>query len=87
MDLLLEVFQNSDFETIARNAKITPSSAKDHLSFLASQGFVSTQIMDDKTIRYELSAKGYEALMAFLRLTNRKGPIFERNVNAKMQTT
>ena len=68
--------------TIANKVKLTMSAAKDHLAFLASQGFVATQILDDKTIKYELSAKGYEALMAFLSLTRHKEPVLEKPIKA-----
>ena len=61
--------------------KLTSSAAKDHLAFLASQGFIATKIMDDQTIKYGLSAKGFEALMVFLRLTRYEEPILEKQVN------
>ena len=80
LDLLLAVSQNTELATIANNVRLSSSAAKDHLAFLASQGFVATKIMDDQTIKYELSAKGFEALMAFLRLTRREEPVLEEKL-------
>jgi predicted transcriptional regulator len=82
LDLLLAVSQNTELETIAKNVKLSVSAAKDHLTFLASQGFVANQIMDDQTIKYELTAKGFEALMAFLKLTRHEKPVLEEKLNA-----
>jgi predicted transcriptional regulator len=82
LDLLLAVSQNTDLATIANKVKLSSSAAKDHLAFLASQGFVANQIMDDQSIKYELTAKGFEALVAFLKLSRREEPVLEEKVKA-----
>ncbi len=82
LDLLLSVSQHAELTAIANNVKLTSSAAKDHLAFLASQGFVTTKILDDQTIKYGLSTKGFEALMVFLRLAKSEEPILEEPVNA-----
>jgi len=82
LDLLLSVSQHAELAAIADNVKLTSSVAEDHLSFLASQGFVETTTMDDKIIKYELSGKGFEALMAFLRLTRSEEPVLEEQIKA-----
>ena len=80
LDLLLAVSQHIDLFTIADKVRLTIAEAKDHLTFLASQGFVETQFTDNHTIIYELSAKGSETLMAFLRLSGRTGPVLEKRL-------
>jgi predicted ArsR family transcriptional regulator len=82
LDLLLAVSQTPDLATIADKVKLSPSAVKDHLAFLTSQGFVANQIMDDRTIKYEPTAKGFEVLMAFHKLTKHKDPILEEKLSA-----
>jgi predicted transcriptional regulator len=81
LDLLLAVSQTPDLATITDKVKLSSSAAKNHLAFLASQGFVANQIMDDRTIKYELTAKGFEVLMAFLKLTRHEEPVLEEKLN------
>jgi predicted transcriptional regulator len=77
LDLLHAVSRSSDLVDIAKKTGLSLSTATKHLTFLASQGFVSTLIADDGIIKYELTPKGFEALMAFLRLTAQEQPILQ----------
>jgi predicted transcriptional regulator len=80
LDLLLAASQHIDLFSIADKVRLTIAEAKDHLTFLASQGVVETQFTDNHTIIYELSAKGSEMLMAFLRLSGRTGSVLEKQL-------
>ena len=82
LDHLLVVSQHADLFTIADKVRLTTAAAKDHLTFLASQGFVETQFTENHAIIYELSAKGSETLTAFLRLTGRERPVLEKQLTA-----
>ena len=77
LELLHAVSKSSDLVDAAKKAKLSLNTATKHLTFLASQGFVSTSVMDDRKIEYELTAKGFEALMAFLRLSAQEQPILQ----------
>jgi predicted transcriptional regulator len=77
LDLLQAVSKNPKLADVAKKARLSSSTTTNHLAFLASQGFVSNSITDDNKIEYELTAKGFEALMAFLRLTAKEQPILQ----------
>ncbi len=77
---MLAVSQHMDLFTIADKVKLTVAAAKDHLTFLASQGFVETKFTQNHIIIYELSTKGVETVAAFLRLSGRTTPVLERQL-------
>ena len=77
LDLLNAVSRSPNFIDVAKKTKLSLSTATKHLTFLASQGFISTLIIDDGKIEYELTAKGFEALMAFLRLSTTEQPLLK----------
>lgn len=78
LDLLNAVSNSSNLADVAIKARLPLNAAIKQLTFLASQGFVLTIIRDDRVIEYELTAKGFETLMAFLRLTAQEQPILQQ---------
>ena len=80
LDLLLAVSQHTDLFTIADKVRLTVSAARDHLTFLVTQGFVETRFTQNHIIIYELSTKGAETVSAFLRLSGRSTPVLERQL-------
>ncbi|OYT49780.1 hypothetical protein B6U79_01100 [Candidatus Bathyarchaeota archaeon ex4484_231] len=83
LDLLQAVSKHRDLMVIARKARLSISTAEKHLSFLGSEGFISTSVLEDSKIDYELTAKGFEALMAFLRLTAKENRFSDTNLTLK----
>jgi predicted transcriptional regulator len=78
LDLLHAVSNSSNLADVAKKAKLPLSTTIKQLAFLTSQGLVLTIIKDDRVIEYKLTAKGFETLMAFLRLTAQEQPILQQ---------
>jgi predicted transcriptional regulator len=78
LDLLNAVSNSPNLADVAIKAGLSLNETIKQLKFLALQGFVLTIIRDDRVIEYELTAKGFETLMAFLKLTAQEQPILQR---------
>jgi hypothetical protein len=46
------------------------------------KGFVAAKITDDPSLKYELTVKGFEAVIAFLRLTRYEERVLEKQLDA-----
>jgi predicted transcriptional regulator len=78
LDLLNAVSNSSNLADVAIKSRLSLNATIKQLTFLASQGFVLTIIRDDRVIEYELTAKGFETLMAFLRLTSQEQLVLQQ---------
>jgi predicted transcriptional regulator len=78
LGLLHAVSNSSNLADVAKKARLSLSATIKQLAFLTSQGLVLTLITDERVIEYELTAKGFETLMAFLKLTAQEQPILQQ---------
>jgi len=82
LDLIQAVSLNGNSIDIGKQVSLPLSDVEKHLSFLASQGFIRITKQEKQRIRYELTAKGFEALEALQELT--KHPLLKHMLSTEV---